>query len=132
MKTLKTLKSAYFIIFCIFLLTACGQPEQKKVVIKKNQYYRCEGAGRIEKKMVNLINTARSTGRRCGGKKYPATRPVHWNPSLANAAQMHSKDMARNNRLSHKGSKKSTVEKRVRNHGYTWRSVGENVAGHVF
>jgi uncharacterized protein YkwD len=123
------LKTACFIILCIFLLTGCGQPEKKKVVIKKNQFYQCEDSGRIEKKMVNLINTARLSGRRCGGKKYTATRPVHWNPALENAARMHSKDMARNDRLSHKGSKKSTVEKRVRNHGYTWRSVGENVAG---
>ena len=129
MNSLKTFKTAYFIIFCIFLLTGCGQPEKKKVVIKKNQYYQCEGAGRIEKKMVNLINTARSSGRRCGGKKYPATRPVHWNPALENAARLHSKDMASNNRLSHKGSKRSTVAKRVRKQGYTWRSVGENVAG---
>jgi uncharacterized protein YkwD len=123
------LKTACFIILCIFLLTGCGQPEKKKVVIKKNQFYRCEDAGRIAKKMVKLINTARSSGRRCGGRKYSATRSVQWNPALANAARMHSKDMARNDRLSHKGSKKSTVEKRVRNQGYTWRSVGENVAG---
>jgi hypothetical protein len=68
-----TLKTACFIILCIFLLTGCGQPEKKKVVIKKNQFYRCEDSGRIEKKMVNLINTARSSGRRCGGKKYTAT-----------------------------------------------------------
>jgi len=123
------LKTACFIILCIFLLTGCAQPEKKKVVIKKNQFYRCESSGRIEKKMVSLINAARSSGRRCGSKKYVATRPVHWNPALAKAARMHSEDMARNNRLSHKGSKKSTVEKRVHNYGYTWRSVGENVAG---
>ena len=47
---------------------------------------------------------------------------------LIEAAQLHSLDMATNNFFSHTGSGGSSVSERVSLAGYTWSSVGENIA----
>lgn len=47
---------------------------------------------------------------------------------LTAAAQSHSRDMAANNFFNHRGSAGTTVSDRVTAAGYTWRSVGENIA----
>ena len=107
----------------------CAPPEKKTVVVRKNQYVRCTSASGIEKQMVRLINRARASGGKCGGKRYRPAAAVRWNAALARAARSHSKDMAGRNRLGHQGTGRSTVEKRVGRAGYTWRAVGENVAG---
>lgn len=121
---------AVVMVFCTALLvTDCAPPGKKTVVVRKNQYARCTPAASIEKQMVRLINRARTSGGKCGGKRFRPAATVHWNAALARAARSHSKDMAGRNKLSHKGSGKSTVEKRVGRVGYVWRAVGENVAG---
>ncbi|KPJ79176.1 MAG: hypothetical protein AMJ54_00100 [Deltaproteobacteria bacterium SG8_13] len=99
------------------------------MVVPKRPYAQCTSAARMEKQMVKLINRARASGGRCGAKRFRPAAAVRWNPALATAARSHSIDMADRNRLGHKGTGKSTVEKRVGRAGYTWRAVGENVAG---
>jgi uncharacterized protein YkwD len=111
------------------LAAGCAPPEKKTVVVPKTKYVRCISANRIEKQMVKLINRARASGGKCGAKRFRPTAKVHWNATLATAARSHSIDMAGRNRLDHKGSGNSTVEKRVGRAGYTWQAVGENVAG---
>ena len=119
-----------YLLTCAAVVAAAGcAPAEKKTVVRKNTYLRCASAGSIEKQMVRLINRARASGGRCGRKRFRPTGAVRWNPALAKAARSHSKDMAGRNRLDHKGSGKLTVEKRVGRAGYTWRAVGENVAG---
>ena len=115
--------------FTALVVAGCAPPKKKTVVVRKNQYYRCSPAARIEKQMVSLINRARASGGKCGGKRFRPAAAVHWDTALAKAARSHSKDMAGRNRLGHEGSGKSTVEKRVGRAGYTWQAVGENVAG---
>lgn len=47
---------------------------------------------------------------------------------LNKAALAHSKYMAKKGRLSHKGSKGSSVGKRAKKSGYQWRTIAENIA----
>jgi uncharacterized protein YkwD len=122
------------IILCLaatlLLIFACAEPPKKKPrIARKNRLYRCTPAEVIQKNMLDLVNQARRAKRRCGGSSYAPAQPVRWNRDLAEAALKQSDYMAASNRLSHKGSGGTTVEKRVRRTGYVWRSVGENVAG---
>ena len=109
------------------LLASCNQPSGKVVIIKQNQFFRCEANSVIRKNMVNLVNRARSKKRYCGFKP---CRPVHrikWNPRLADAALKHSRDMAKHDFFNHTGSNDGSVVQRVGSTGYPWRSVGENI-----
>jgi len=49
-------------------------------------------------------------------------------PKLMEAAQLHARDMARRQKLEHKGADGSTVAERVKRQGYAYVRVGENVA----
>ena len=119
------------LFFCVSLLAGCAQPRGKVIIIKQNQFFRCETDNAIRKKMVNLVNRARSKKRYCGSKPCPPVHAVRWNPRLADAALKHSRDMAKHDFFNHTGSNETSVVQRVNSTGYTWRSVGENIyAGH--
>jgi uncharacterized protein YkwD len=113
----------------LIFLWGCAQPPRQPKVVRKNQFYRCEPPAVIQQKMLKLVNQARRSKRRCGKRTYAPVRAVRWNRSLAKAAEDQSTYMAANNRLSHRGSGGTTVERRIRTNGYTWRAVGENVGG---
>ena len=49
------------------------------------------------------------------------------NDQLAKAAQSHANDMACNSLTGHTGSNGSTIESRVKDSGYTYSLVSENV-----
>ncbi|NOR56851.1 MAG: hypothetical protein GQ531_11695 [Sulfurovum sp.] len=90
---------------------------------------------------LDVINTARATGRECGVQGYyPATSAVTWNDELYAAAMEHSTDMAESNTFGHSGSgtssdwtgieygKESTSQERTENNGYqNWKAIGENL-----
>ena len=82
----------------------------------------------MQQRMLQLINEARATERSCGDDRFSATRALSWNASLANAARVHSDDMATHNFFSHTGSDGSTASTRASEAGYLWRTVGENIA----
>jgi len=114
------------------LLTGCEtahKPPREKIVISKNKYYKCEPPAVIQKQMVQLVNATRSSRRQCGNTYFAASGRVRWNSKLAGAARQHSRDMATTGRLSHIGSDRSVLVKRVENNGYRWKTVGENIAG---
>jgi uncharacterized protein YkwD len=54
--------------------------------------------------------------------------PLKVNPQLTEAARDHARDMAEHQKLGHEGSDGSTVSKRVKQRGYRYQDVGENVA----
>jgi uncharacterized protein YkwD len=112
---------------CTLLLSGCVQSRQEVIVIKENQFYRCEPKAAITKKMTGLINRARSKKRYCGTKSCSPVRPVRWNSRLATAALKHSRDMAKNDFFSHTGSGGTSAVNRVESTGYIWMSVGENI-----
>jgi len=79
-------------------------------------------------RVLDLVNQARATRRHCGNWVFNSARPVRWNDVLAQAARLHSEDMARYNYLSHSGRDGSGPAQRVERAGYRYRSTGENIA----
>jgi uncharacterized protein YkwD len=77
---------------------------------------------------VALINYMRHKPCKCGYKKYGVRLSLKWNETLADAALVQAKDMATVGKLSHTGSDKSSVLRRVRKLGYKEAVVGENIA----
>ena len=87
------------------------------------------GIAGFQADLLNRINAARATARSCGGTAYAATGALAWNGALFNAAEGHSRDMAVNSYFSHTGLDGRSVAQRVSAAGYSWRAVGENIAG---
>ncbi len=58
-----------------------------------------------------------------------AARPLAWNARLAEAAELHSVDMAARRYFDHVSPDGKRVSQRVAAQGYPWRMVGENLAG---
>jgi uncharacterized protein YkwD len=79
-------------------------------------------------RVLELINEARASARRCGRKKFSATKRLRHAAALRHAAQSHARDMAEHNFLGHVGSDESMPADRATQAGYSWTSVAENVA----
>lgn len=88
-----------------------------------------EDAHAAERRVLELINEARSRARRCGRKQFRATTPLKHAAALERAARTHAQDMAAHNLLGHEGSDGSMPAERVAQASYSWASVAENVAG---
>jgi uncharacterized protein YkwD len=84
-----------------------------------------QNAGR---QVLQLVNTACAIGRGCGNKYHEAAPPLHWSAKLGAVSLAHSQNMAEHNYFGHESSNGNTVGVRARDEGYTWRSIGENVA----
>ncbi len=74
----------------------------------------------IQAQLLQLLNAER--------QKIGAP-PLRISSQLAQAAQRHADDMAKNNFLSHEGSDGSTMESRIQETGYAFSAIAENVAG---
>lgn len=122
------LRTTFILALGISLFVGCSAPEKQTIVIHKNKFFKCEPSGIIEKKMVTLINNARSLKRKCGLKIFTPAGPLKWDSTLVKASLNHSKDMAKHDFLSHTGSKGSLSAERVKKVGYAWKSVGENIS----
>lgn len=81
----------------------------------------------VEQRVVELVNDARSKGRKCGAVQHRPAPPLRWDDKLARAALEHSRDMARRGFLGHKGPDGRSAGDRVAQLGYRWSAVGENV-----
>ena len=80
-------------------------------------------------RILELINQARATPRRCGNEMFAAAPPVRWNESLAVSSQRHSDDMARYNFFDHVSARDGSHSwDRVERAGYKYRTTGENIA----
>ena len=78
--------------------------------------------------VLRLVNDARQRGGVCGRQRFAATPPVAWNERLAATALAHSSDMAQREYFDHVDRRGTGVAERARQHGYAWRTVGENIA----
>jgi uncharacterized protein YkwD len=85
-------------------------------------------ASDVSKEVLKLANEARSRARHCGSNQFPPVPPLKLEDRLTKAALVHAQDMARNSMLEHEGTDGSTPAARVARTGYTWRTVGENIA----
>ena len=85
----------------------------------------------LQSEFIAAVNEQRAKGCMCGNRKYEPTLPVSWSKTLYSIAADHSRDMAVNQKMSHKGSNGSDVPDRLNNGGYPWMAYAENVAfGH--
>jgi len=82
----------------------------------------------VGRRVLELVNAARSEKRRCGWKRYDAAPPLAPSAALERAAAAHARDMAARGVMSHSGSDGSTTGQRATRAGYAWSFVGENVA----
>jgi uncharacterized protein YkwD len=81
------------------------------------------GAGVLE-----LINAARASARRCGPAPFPAAPPLTYDALLERAAQEYAQDMATFSYMSHTGRDGSAPHERITRSGYHWSETGENLA----
>lgn len=80
--------------------------------------------------MLSAVNDVRAEGVACGGEWQPPAPPLVWDARLEAAAARHSRDMARHDHFGHRGTDGRDTGDRVREEGYDWRIVGENLARH--
>jgi uncharacterized protein YkwD len=85
-------------------------------------------ADAVSRKLLALVNEARSGQRRCGWKRFDAVPPLALSAPLQRAAAAHAADMAARGVMGHAGGDGSTPAERATRAGYAWRFVGENVA----
>jgi uncharacterized protein YkwD len=82
----------------------------------------------VERQVLQLVNAARATARRCGATSYKAAPPVQLSAMLNRAALIHAQDMARHSHFEHEGTDGSTPSERITRVGYRWKTVAENIA----
>lgn len=82
----------------------------------------------IATQVLELVNLERGRGRRCGKQLMPSAAPLSLSKLLAGAAGSHAREMARLNRLDHRGIDGSSAADRARRGGYRPRLMGENIA----
>lgn len=85
-------------------------------------------SGDFAEQMLAAVNAARAQARDCGGQMMPAVPALTWDYSLEQAAFVHSSNMANYNFFSHTGLNDDQPSDRVSDQGYSWSSVGENIA----
>ena len=82
--------------------------------------------------MLDSVNATRIVARTCGDDFQEAVGKLRWHCDLRTSSIAHSEDMRDNNFFDHGGSDGSRPSKRVERAGYSWRSVGENIAAGYF
>jgi uncharacterized protein YkwD len=82
----------------------------------------------LRARVLELVNVARSSGRRCGSERYAAASPLSVSRKLNEAAADHARGMARRNFFDHRGADGSQPKDRVLRAGYEPRLTGENIA----
>lgn len=80
------------------------------------------------KRLLDVVNQARSQARRCGSQEYPAAAALVWNAELGIAAEGHSRAMANGNFFSHQDPDGRVPGDRAELAGYHGSRIGENLA----
>ena len=80
------------------------------------------------REVLTLTNEARSTPQSCGTEAFPPANALELSGSLTNAAISHAEDMARLGYFSHSSQDGRQLADRVNATGYSWRTIGENIA----
>lgn len=87
------------------------------------------GTANYQAEVLRLVNARRAAGASCGARgTFPAAPALAWNDALASAAYAHSLDMATKNYFSHDSQDGRTFSQRITAAGYSWSTVGENIA----
>ena len=83
-----------------------------------------ESGATVRARVVQLVNAARSHGRRCGSERFAAAPPLSASRKLDDAAAGHARDMARRTFFDHRGADGSQPKDRVIRAGYQPRLTG--------
>jgi uncharacterized protein YkwD len=87
------------------------------------------GLANFEADALRLVNQQRAAGATCGSRgSFAPAAALTWNARLAGAAYGHSRDMADNNYFSHDSRDGRSMVDRINATGYTWSTIGENIA----
>lgn len=78
--------------------------------------------------VLDEVNLARASRRKCGEQAFEPAPPLQWNPLLGAAAFAHSSDMADKRYFNHRSQNGDTVSNRTQRVGYNWQRIGENIA----
>ena len=87
-----------------------------------------ESSATVSARVVELVNAARSNGRKCGSERFGVAPSLSVSQKLNKAAEGHARDMARKKYFEHRGSDGSQPKDRVIRAGYQPRLTGENIA----
>ena len=98
------------------------------VVAKPFAPPRPEAAQAVHQRVLELVNLARSQGRRCGRQQFDAAAPLARSAALERAAIARAGDLATSGELTHRGRDGSGPAERVSRENYAWSSVAENLA----
>lgn len=113
------------IILCIAVLltgTLASDAVARDAVVGR------ESGSAVRERVIDLVNAARSKGRRCGSERFASAPPLGVSRQLNEAAADHARDMARRNFFDHRGNDGSQPKDRVLRAGYQPRLTGENIA----
>lgn len=87
------------------------------------------GLANFEADALRIVNAVRAAGAVCGTRgAFAPAGALTWNSQLASAAYAHSRDMADNDYFSHDSQDGRTMVDRINAAGYSWSTVGENIA----
>jgi uncharacterized protein YkwD len=86
------------------------------------------GSAGIQTEILQRVNAFRAAGAVCGSTTHAPASALVWNAPLLQAATGHSSDMASNNFFSHTSLDGRTLVQRVLAVGYSYSTVGENIA----
>lgn len=87
----------------------------------------CGSAADMQRAM-QLLNALRERGAPCAGSGPSSSKPLVWEPRLANTAAEHADDMARRDHVSHVDAKQRNFKSRLTLGGYEATVAGENLA----
>lgn len=109
-------------LFSVLLSTSVVQPSE-------NAHLTVPEPAPVNKTLLlQLVNSVRKQGCRCGNTYYAPAAAVIWNSQLEQAALAHSNDMYANRYFSHAAQDGSKAADRLDDAGYRWRTYGENIA----
>ncbi len=87
-----------------------------------------ESGTAVRARVVELVNAARSSSRKCGSERFASAPPLRASQELNDAAGGHARAMARKKFFDHRGADDSQPKDRVIRAGYQPRLTGENIA----
>jgi len=82
----------------------------------------------VRERVLELVNQARASSRRCGDERFSATTPLTPSSVLNRAARDHARDMANHDYFEHIGRDGSTPKERLARLDYHSNLTGENIA----
>ncbi|WP_341903366.1 CAP domain-containing protein [Polaromonas sp. YR568] len=82
----------------------------------------------IQAQILSLVNDARSQPRRCGNDFFAAVPPLRLNSALYRTANAYANELATHSYFSHTDRDGYRIDYRASRAGYSWLSVGENLA----